>query len=112
MPDTATQPPVKMKTITVTRDVNGIPVDQQIQVPDTGDNIAWGPNDQHRLLNTNFHRVDGPVKATGYAVYTYDVKLPGMLYGRILRSPFAHAKVKHLDLSPALKIPGVVVAIP
>jgi len=112
MPDTATDKPVKMKTITVTRDVNGVPQDFTMQVPDTGDTLSWGPNDQHRLLNTNLHRVDGPVKATGFAVYTYDVKLPGMLYGRVLRSPYSRSNVKKLDLSPALKMPGVVVAIP
>ena len=72
---------------------------------------AWGPKDKHRLLNTKLPRVDGPVKATGQAKYTYDVHLPGMLFGRILCAPHAHANIKSLDLGPARKIPGVMAAI-
>jgi len=72
---------------------------------------SWGPNDQHRILNKRIPRVDGPSKVSGSAVYTYDVRLPGMLYGRILRSPYARARIKSLDLSRALKIPGVGAAV-
>jgi xanthine dehydrogenase YagR molybdenum-binding subunit len=69
--------------------------------------LSWGPNDKHRLINTRLPRVDFPYKTTGTAIYTYDVRLPGMLFGRILWSPHAHAKVTKLDLSGAMKIPGV-----
>jgi xanthine dehydrogenase YagR molybdenum-binding subunit len=69
--------------------------------------LSWGPNDQHRLINTRLPRVDFPFKTTGTAVYSYDVKLPGMLYGRILTSPHASARITKLDLSAAQKIPGV-----
>src|SRR5207302_9335838 len=41
------------------------------------------------------------------AHYTYDVRLPGMLYGRILRCPHAHARVKRFDSSQAATMPGV-----
>ena len=51
--------------------------------------------------------MDFPYKTTGAAIYSHDVKVPGMLHGRILRSPYAHAKITALDLSPAQKIPGV-----
>jgi xanthine dehydrogenase YagR molybdenum-binding subunit len=73
--------------------------------------ITWGPNDKHRLLNTRLPRVDFPYKTTGTAVYTYDVSLPGMLQGRILRSPYAKARITALDLKPALKIRGVKAAV-
>jgi len=73
---------------------------------------AWGPKDKHRLLNTRLPRVDAPDKTTGAAKYTYDVRVPGMLFARFLRCPYPHAKVASLDLSPALKLPGVVAAIP
>ncbi len=56
-------------------------------------------------------RIDGPLKATGQARYSYDVDLPGMLYGAILRSPHAHARVSKLDLSAARNHPGVRAAI-
>jgi xanthine dehydrogenase YagR molybdenum-binding subunit len=62
-------------------------------------------------LNKRIPRVDGPLKVSGGAIYTYDVRLPGMLFGRILRSPHARARVKSLDVSAALKIPGVGAAI-
>jgi xanthine dehydrogenase YagR molybdenum-binding subunit len=77
----------------------------------TSQTLSWGPNDQHRLLNTRLPRVDFPYKTTGTAVYTHDVKFPGMLHGRILTSPYASARVTSIDLSSAMKIPGVKAAI-
>ncbi len=52
-------------------------------------------------------RADARVKATGAAIYTDDIKLPGMLHGRILRSPVPHARVVHVDVSRAAALPGV-----
>jgi xanthine dehydrogenase YagR molybdenum-binding subunit len=75
------------------------------------DTPTWGPKNKHRLLNTKLPRVDGPFKTTGTAIYTYDVRLPGMLFGRILCAPHARATVTSMDLKPALKIPGVIAAI-
>ena len=45
--------------------------------------------------------LDAMEKATGRARFTDDLALPGMLYGKILRSPLAHAKVLNVDLSEA-----------
>ncbi|MDZ4246889.1 MAG: xanthine dehydrogenase family protein molybdopterin-binding subunit, partial [Dehalococcoidia bacterium] len=44
---------------------------------------------------------------TGIAQYTGDISLPGMLYGKILRSPYAHARIKSIDKSRAERLPGV-----
>lgn len=44
-------------------------------------------------------RLDGPQKVTGRATYTHDVNRPGMLYGRVLRSPYAHADIVSIDTS-------------
>jgi xanthine dehydrogenase YagR molybdenum-binding subunit len=63
------------------------------------------------LLGTNVSRIDGPEKATGRAKYAYDMKRPGMLYAKILRSPHAHARIVALDISAAQKAPGVKAAI-
>lgn len=48
----------------------------------------------------------GP-KAIGQAVYTDDIKMPNMLYGKVLRSPFPHAKILHIETSLAKALPGV-----
>lgn len=50
-------------------------------------------------------------RVTGSARYTDDLRLPGMIYARILRSPHAHARILHIDVSRALSIPGVVAVI-
>jgi len=63
------------------------------------------------LIGTRMHRVDGPVKATGRAKYPYDINRPGMLHGRILRSPHPHARVVSIDLTAAQKAPGVKAAM-
>jgi xanthine dehydrogenase YagR molybdenum-binding subunit len=60
-----------------------------------------------RLLGTRISRVDGPQKVTGRAKYSYDITRPGMIYGRILRSPHAHARLKSIDAAAAEKAPGV-----
>jgi len=52
-------------------------------------------------------RVDSLDKVTGTAVYGVDVELPGMLYGAVLRSPYAHANIVQIDTAHALKSPGV-----
>src|SRR5207253_3223931 len=56
-------------------------------------------------------RVDGFERARGEAVYTADLNLNGMLHTAVLRSPHAHARVKRIDVSPALSQPGVHAAI-
>jgi xanthine dehydrogenase YagR molybdenum-binding subunit len=68
---------------------------------------AW-PDAEHRsFIGQRTTRVDSRVKVSGQAKYTYDVHRPGMLYGKVLRSPYAHAKVVSIDISAAEKIPGV-----
>ena len=52
-------------------------------------------------------RVDGIVKATGEAKYAADLSLPGLLHGKILRSPYPHARILNIDTTKAEKLPGV-----
>jgi len=99
------QPP-KKKKIKVPKVVNGIETYEEVEVDDTG-GPAWGPKDAHTILNHPIRRVDGPEKVTGRAKYTYDVRPPGMLYGRILRSPYASAEIVRVDTSAAERMPGV-----
>ena len=101
------------KTIKVPKVINGVPSEVEIEVPDDdGGRPTWGPNDKHRLLNTKLPRADGPAKTTGTAIYTYDVKLPGMAHGRFVTSPHAHAQVTAIDTSAAERLPGVLGVLP
>ena len=58
-------------------------------------------------VGRNIPRLDGPAKVTGKVQYTDDLVLPRMVYGKILRSPYAHANIKSIDYSEALKLDGV-----
>src|SRR5881296_2706005 len=68
---------------------------------------AWPEPERRTIIGTRVSRVDSPAKVSGQAKYTYDVHRPGMLYGKVLRSPYAHAKVMSVDTSAAEKMPGV-----
>ncbi len=61
----------------------------------------------YKVIGTRPVRHDGTDKVTGRARYGVDVRFPGMLYGRILRSPHAHAVIKSIDSSKAEALPGV-----
>src|SRR5437867_1895883 len=98
--------PAKKKKVRVPRVVNGVEQMVEIEVDDVG-GPGWGPNDKHAVLNHRMTRVDGPLKVSGAARYTHDIRLPNMLYGRILRCPHAHARLKKFDSSAASKIAGV-----
>lgn len=63
--------------------------------------------EEFAVIGKRVHRVDGRVKVTGEAKYAADLSLPGMLWGKMLRSPHAHARILNIDVSRALKLPGV-----
>src|SRR5919201_4202891 len=73
------------------------------------DKYRWPDNPT--VLGTSVKRLDGPDKVAGRAKYTYDINRPGMLFGKIARSPHPHALVKAVDLSAAQASPGCKVAI-
>ncbi|MFC1880837.1 xanthine dehydrogenase family protein molybdopterin-binding subunit [Thermodesulfobacteriota bacterium] len=58
-------------------------------------------------VGKSLQRIDGIDKVTGSAKYAADIKLDNMLHAKLLRSPYAHARVKHIDTSAAQKLPGV-----
>ena len=76
-----------------------------------GDPVPWDPSTQFAIVGTRVPRLDGKPKATGEAIYSIDVLLPGMLHGRILRCPLAAATIESIDLSGAEKMPGVKAAL-
>jgi 4-hydroxybenzoyl-CoA reductase subunit alpha len=55
--------------------------------------------------------VDGPEKVSGRARYTADIIAPGMLAGRIFRSPYPHGDILEVDISQALRLPGVLAIV-
>ena len=61
----------------------------------------------YKVIGTTPIRHDGADKVTGRAIYGIDYHTTGMLWGKILRSPHAHAKIKSIDASKALALPGV-----
>ncbi|MHC4942259.1 MAG: molybdopterin cofactor-binding domain-containing protein [Planctomycetota bacterium] len=61
----------------------------------------------HEIVGKSLPRYDAADKVSGRAVFTGDLSLPGMLYGKILLSPVAHAKIKSIDTSKAEALPGV-----
>jgi xanthine dehydrogenase YagR molybdenum-binding subunit len=83
----------------------------EVQAPAVAEVSPYTWPSEPTLLGTRVSRVDGPAKATGRARYAYDIKRPGMLYGRILRSPHAHARILAVDLSAARRMPGVRAAL-
>ena len=62
---------------------------------------------QSEIIGKSVSRIDGPDKVTGETLYAADVVLPGMLTGKILRSPHPHARILSIDTSAAWQIPGV-----
>ena len=67
----------------------------------------WPLADKRSLIGKRISRLDGPCKSSGRAKYSYDVNRPNMLYGKMVFSPFAHAKVVSIDTSAAEAMPGV-----
>ncbi len=64
-------------------------------------------NEEFDTVGSRPVRPDGLDKVTGRARYSADVHLPGMLHGKLLRSPHAHARIRSIDATRALALPGV-----
>ncbi|MDX6506355.1 MAG: xanthine dehydrogenase YagR molybdenum-binding subunit [Gaiellaceae bacterium] len=98
------------RLIRTEKEVEGKYTEQWVVVE--GDDVLdqWpeGPGD---VVGKPATRADGHQRARGEAIYTADIVLPGMLHAAVLRSPHARARVKSLDLEPALELPGVIAAI-
>ena len=62
-------------------------------------------------IGKSIPRIEGPTKVTGQVEYVSDLEVPGMLYGKILRSPYPHARITRIDTAPVEDIPGLVGAV-
>jgi xanthine dehydrogenase YagR molybdenum-binding subunit len=67
----------------------------------------WEPGTELRWIGKPETRVDGIARVTGQAAFTHDIQLPRMVYGKILRSPHPHARIRRLETGRAETFPGV-----
>lgn len=63
--------------------------------------------EEFTIIGQRLPRLDGVALATGEAEYAGDLRLPGLLHGKILRSPYAHARIRNVDTRRAERLPGV-----
>ncbi|HKZ51440.1 MAG TPA: molybdopterin cofactor-binding domain-containing protein, partial [Dehalococcoidia bacterium] len=61
----------------------------------------------YAVIGQPLAQVEGPAKVAGEARFAADIELPGMLWGRLLRSPYPHARILRVDASRARALPGV-----
>ena len=66
---------------------------------------------EYSVVGKRVNRVDALAKVTGRALYGADIILPNMLYGKVLWSPYAHARIRRLDVAKALALEGVMAVI-
>ncbi|TDA69696.1 MAG: 4-hydroxybenzoyl-CoA reductase [Clostridia bacterium] len=66
---------------------------------------------EQQAIGRSLPRLDGPAKARGEAVYAGDLNLPGMLCGKILTSYLPHARIRRIDTSAAVRVPGMKAAV-
>ena len=71
------------------------------------DTVVTDSVKRFKWVGTRPIRPDGVPKVTGRALFGADLAMPGMLVGRILRSPHAHARIRSIDTSKAAALPGV-----
>ena len=89
-------------------DRDGATADPQASTKDpVVDERTHRPDESFSVIGKRNRKVEGRHKVTGQAVYTDDITLPRMLFGKILRSPHAHARIRSIDASRALALPGV-----
>jgi xanthine dehydrogenase YagR molybdenum-binding subunit len=69
--------------------------------------VDWPGADKRALIGKRISRVDGPLKTTGVAKYSYDINRPQMLWAKLVTSPHPKAEVKGIDTSAAEALPGV-----
>lgn len=68
---------------------------------------AWPINDELKVVGKRVKRYDARAKVTGEAKYTSDMRLPGMLYAKMLRANVPHARIRSIDTRAAERFPGV-----
>lgn len=78
-----------------------------MKIKSSGPTTAASPTEEYRVIGTRPPRKDGVDKLTGRALFGPDIRLPGLLHGKMLRSPHAHARIRSMDTRCAEALPGV-----
>ena len=76
-------------------------------MPDKTPDYSWPPMEKRRVIGKSTKRVDGHLKSSGRAKYASDFYRSDLLFGALLTSPYAHARVTDIDTGPAEKTKGV-----
>ncbi|HBH25443.1 MAG TPA: xanthine dehydrogenase family protein molybdopterin-binding subunit [Cytophagales bacterium] len=98
---------MKKKKLTLPHGIPGhnlSQIDREVHIDEPP---AWPINDKLQHVGKRVKRNDAEAKVTGNAKYTSDMQLPGMLIGRMLRSPYPHAKIRSVNTEKAENYPGV-----
>lgn len=82
-------------------------VSEELALVQGEDAAPWADGETLAVVGHAHRRIEGVAKVTGRARYTHDLRFPGMLHARMLRSPHARARVRRVDPSKALALPGV-----
>lgn len=82
-------------------------ISEELALVQGEDAEPWGPEQALTIVGHPARRIEGSAKVSGRARYTHDLTFPGMLHARILRSPYPRARVRRVDPSKALALPGV-----
>src|SRR5258708_6363095 len=69
--------------------------------------VDWPSAEKRQHIGKRYDRVDGPQKSTGAAKYSFDINRPGMLWAKLVTSPYARATIESVDTSAAAAMPGV-----
>ncbi|MCX6046291.1 MAG: xanthine dehydrogenase family protein molybdopterin-binding subunit [Chloroflexi bacterium] len=81
--------------------------EEELKVVETTGLPTWDADTKFTVVGRPQSRLEGLEKVTGRARYSYDVRLSGQLYAAVLRSPYPHARIRHIDTTKAEQLPGV-----
>ncbi len=95
------------KVVKTTINVEGR-VSEQFAIVEGAELPPWGEHEELGIVGYPAPRIDGAARVSGEARYTYDVQLPGMVYGRLVRAKQASAKITRIDVRKAKAVRGVV----
>src|SRR3989454_9701182 len=84
-----------------------MPRDERLAPPAWPEGRTGAPQSEFRVVGKRNRKIEGVAKVTGRAIYADDITLPRMLHAKLLRSTHAHARIRSLDASAALALPGV-----
>ena len=96
-----------MPTMHINKLRNGESAGEEYQIIETTGLPDWQTDAELAIVGRPLPRVEGTEKVTGRARYAADIRLPGLLYARVLRSPLPHAHIRHIDTTRAAALPGV-----